>query len=422
MRVLELNDIGLRLFEGDTLLLDSPGCAALDGKRLVVGEEARRRARLDPRRAHDRFWYQLDATLGVPLGNARSAADLAHAHLASLGDALTAQPLLIAAPGSFTPSQLGVLLGLLQALNARVAGLIDSAVAAASTVEVATQALHIDVQLHRVVCTWMQGSDALQRHRVEEHKPGLAAMQDRCAAVIAQAYVRHARFDPLHNASTEQSLYDRVPAWTEQLARDSSAVLEMDSGGRTHRVSLARDALETALAERLDPLADALMSTARTLNATVLLSARAAALPGLTSRFAPAITLDLAAVARGTLEHRARIETGDAELPWVTRLPRRAMAQTRSHHGEATHVLVGTRARALPGPGQSLALSACLPGAPGLLHQSSEGLLIEHAVGSAVRVNGELAASTRVLALGDRVSFGSQELRLIAVDAVQSRS
>lgn len=418
MRVLELNDIGLRLFDGDTLLLDSPGCAALDGKKLVVGEEARRRARLDPRRAHDRYWYQLDASLATPLGHARSAADLAHAQLVSMGDALRAQPLIVAAPGSFTPAQLGVLLGLLQAVDARVVGLVDSALAASSTVEVAAQVLHIDVQLHRVVCTWMQGGEALQRQRVEEHKPGMAAMHDRCAAVIAQAYVRHARFDPLHNASTEQALYDRVPAWIEQLARESNAVLEMDSGGRTHRVSLTREVLETALAERLDPLAEALMSAARTQNASVLLSARAVALPGLSARFAPAVSLDVAAAARGALEHRARIETGETELPWVTRLPRRALAQSLAQHGEATHVLIGAHARALPARGQSLALSACLPGAPGQLRHTDSGVVIEHTLGGSVRVNGEATASQRSLVLGDRISFGGQELRLISVDAV----
>ncbi|MGQ0530086.1 MAG: hypothetical protein ACT4PG_09780 [Panacagrimonas sp.] len=419
MHVLELNDIGLRLFEGETLLLDSPGCAALDGRRLVVGDEARRRVRLDPRRAHDRYWYQLDANLATPLGAARSAADLAHAQLVSIGEALRAQPLLIAAPASFTPAQLGVLLGLLQAIDARVVGLVDSAVAASSTVNVASQVLHIDVQLHRVICTWMQGGEALQRQRVEEHKPGLAAMQDRCAAVIAQAYVRHARFDPLHNASTEQALYDRVPQWIEQLAGDSNAVLEMDSGGRTHRVSLTREVLEAALAERLDPLAETLMSAARTQQASVLLSARAAALPGLSARFTPAISLDAAAAARGALEHRARIETGETELPWVTRLPRRALALSLVQQGAATHVLIGAHARALPLQGQSLALSACLPGAPGQLRHADTGVVIEHTLGGSVRVNGEAATSARRLALGDRISFGGQELRLIAVDAAE---
>lgn len=417
MRVLELNDAGLRLFEGERLLLDSPGCAALDGRRLLTGEAARSRARLDPRRAHDRFWYQLDAALPTPLGEARSAADLAHAHLRSLGEPLTAAPLLLAAPASFTPAQLGVLLGLLHAVGARAVGLVDPAVAAASTVQTQARAVHVDVQLHRVVCTWLEGAAELQRLRVEEHKPGLAAMQDRCAAVIAAAFVRHARFDPLHNAVTEQALYDRLPGWIARFASESSLVLELESGSRTHRVSLARETLEDALAEQMDALAEALLPQIHAQDATLLLSARAAALPGLAARLSPALLLDAAASARGALEYRARIESDSTDLPWITRLPRRAPAQSVSASAAgATHALVGTRARPLPARGQSQALSAWLPGAPGLIRHDESGHRIEDAVGAAVRVNGEPLSGPRRLRPGDRVSHGGVELRLIEVE------
>lgn len=416
MRVLELNDAGLRLFDGERLLLDSPGIAALDGRHLLAGEAARARARLDPRRAHDRFWYQLDATLVAPLGEARTAADLAHAHLQSLREALTGEPLLIAAPGSFTPAQLGVLLGLLQAIGARAVGLVDSAVAAAGTVPTHARVLHVDVQLHRVVCTWLEGAGELARVRVEELKPGLSAMHDRCASAIAAAFVRHARFDPLHNAVTEQALYDRLAGWIARLAREPSAVLEMDSGARTHRVSLAHETLEDALAERIDALAEALLPQVHAQGASVLLSERAAALPGLAARFAPAQILDAAAAARGALEHLARIQTDDSDLAWITRLPRRALAAAAGAHTQPTHVLLGARARRLPAAGQSQALSAWLPGAPGLLRQTDEGPVLEDAAGSAVRLNGEPLAAARTLKSGDRVSCAGQDLRLIEVD------
>lgn len=415
MRVLELNDLGLRLFDGESLVFSSPGYAALDGKTLVAGDAARARARLDPRRVHDRYWYQLDASLAAPLGGARSAADLAHTQLAGLRDALCAAPLILAAPASFTPAQLGVLLGLLEAIGARAIGLVDSAVASASGVPTAANVLHLDVQLHRWMCTWLEGDAELQRVRVEELKPAYSAMQDRVAGVIAQAFVRHARFDPLHNAHTEQALYDRLPTWMEQFAQAPTLLLELDSGGRTHRVSLARETLEAALAERLEALADTLLPQVHARRATLLLSDRAAAVPGLAARLSPASVLMPNAAALGVYAHAARIQGDSSELAWITRLPRRALAAQAGSSVQATHGLIGARARRLPAAAQSEALAAWLPGAPGVLRHANGGLLLEHA-SAAVRVNGEPALAARALRSGDRIAFDGQELRLIEVE------
>ena len=46
MRVLELNDAGIRISDANQILADSPGFAALDGKALLLGEAARERHRL----------------------------------------------------------------------------------------------------------------------------------------------------------------------------------------------------------------------------------------------------------------------------------------------------------------------------------------------------------------------------------------
>lgn len=425
LRILELNDIGLRLFEGDTLLLDSPGCAALDGRHLLTGDPAQARQRLDPRRANDRYWYALDCPLTPPLGEARSAADLAHAQLGAMGAALTELPLLLAAPASFSPAQLGVLLGILQALGARAVGLVDSAVAAASTVVVGTGCVHVDVQRHRILLSVLGGEPALGSERMQELKPGMIALQDRCAATVAEVFVRHARFDPLHSATTEQALYDRLPAWMADLAANAQTVLELDTGGRTHRVGLGREALQAVLAERLRVLVQAIHSAAAQAGhapaASVLLSDRAALLPGLVEMLDDAQVLDVTAVARGAGAHQALICTDSTELPWVNRLPRRVAVQAQATRtavrvaATPTHALIGHQARALPASGQVQALAAWLPGAPGLLRTEAEGPVLLDAHRSPVRVNGTEAESRQLLRSGDRLTCEGQDLRLIVV-------
>lgn len=418
MRILELNDAGLRVCDAQGLLLESPGYAALDGKRLVVGAEARARWRIDPRRCHDRFWYQLDTRLPTPMAEARTAADLAHAHLRSLGDVLTAEPLLIAAPASFTAAQLGVLLGLLQALGARAAGLFDPAVAAASRAETHAQVVHVDVQLHRFVLTVLGGQATLERQRVQEHKPGLSALHDRCAGVFAQAFVRQTRFDPLHNARTEQALYDQLPQWLAQLALSQTAVVELESGGRRYRASVDTDDLAAALSERLRELAEDLLPITRSQPTTLLLSARAAQVPGLSAALAPAFSLDEQAPVHGALEHLAQIRSDTPDLPWVTRLPRRTtavQADRAAVETVATHVLIGHRALPLPAVGHPTALANWLPGAPGVVIRTTEALQLEAAQGSVVRINGQAVQSTQALSLGDRITAGGIEVRLIHV-------
>lgn len=415
MRVLELNDAGLSLRDGQQLLAESPGYAALDGKRLLVGEDARARLRIDPRRCNDRFWYQLDASLPAPMAEARSAADLAHAHLQSFGAALTAEPLLIAAPGSFSAAQLGVLLGLLQALGARAQGLFDPAAAAASGVETEAQVVHVDVQLHRFVFTVLGGEQALDRVRVVESKPGLSVVRDRCAAVLAQSFVRQTRFDPLHSARTEQLLYDQLPAWLNTLAHTPTAVLEIEAGGRTHRATVDAADLAEAIGEPLRDLADTLRPLRQVAASTVLLSARAATVPGLAAALAPATVLDASAAARGALTHAARIASDTPELPWVTRLPRTAAPRgVAATVASATHVLVGASARPLPRE-RPLPLSSWLPGAPGVVLRHEGEWRLDGAQGGQVRINGEPARADHTLRLGDRIVSAGAEVRLIEV-------
>ena len=61
LAALELNDSGiLASSESGALCLPNPGIALIEGSNVVVGRPAADRARIKPRRIHDRFWQQLD--------------------------------------------------------------------------------------------------------------------------------------------------------------------------------------------------------------------------------------------------------------------------------------------------------------------------------------------------------------------------
>lgn len=355
MRVLEVNDAALVLSDGERLLQASPGFALADGRRLVIGEAARQQFRVHPRRVLSRYWYQLDQTpLATAFGEARSHADLAWAQLAALREQGAEGPLLLAVPGSFDSTQLGLLLALARAAKLDAVGLVDSAVAAASTVDAARQVLHVDVQLHRWWLTRLSGSDAgdLARSGGEDlAKPGWLAVWDACAGVIAAAFVQQTRYDPLHSAATEQALYDRLPGWLAQFGRGAAVTLELPAGLRSHRASLPADALDAALAPIVSRIAAGVAAAAvgTAADTAILLSAAAAGVPGLAGAIVAATgirpqALAPLAVAHGALAHAGRIRHDGEALPFVTRLPARAAAASAvpvTPLPRPTHVLVG---------------------------------------------------------------------------------
>lgn len=424
MNVLEINDTGLLLSNGTQVLAESPGFAALDGKTLQVGAAARARSRLDPRRSYNRYWYQLETALPAPIVGARTHADIAYAQLQSLRDAAGGSPLILAVPGSLTREQLSILLGLVDASGLKAEGLVDAAVAAASQVETDATCLHLDVELHRFVLTVLEGGASLSRTRVEEiAKPGLTQVWDALSRVAAIAFVQQTRFDPLHSAGTEQTMFDALPAWLGLLGRSSSAVLELASGTRTHRASVSRDDLVKALREPFEDIAAAIDQHGRPRPVTLMLSARAASVPGLVEHIEhgtgiAALRLDALAPARGARAQSARIVVPGAGLAYVTRLPgiSRRADSAREAVGP-THVLIGDYAVALPTHDAELALALerLRPGLPGSLRRLEGRLWLDGSQELSPLLNGKPARLPARVGLGDRIDFEGVVLRLIEV-------
>ncbi|TDU31565.1 hypothetical protein DFR24_0935 [Panacagrimonas perspica] len=424
MNVLEINDTGLLLSNGTQVLAESPGFAALDGKTLQVGAIARARSRLDPRRTFNRYWYQLETMLPAPVAGARSHADLAYAQLQSLRDAAGGLPLMLAVPGSLTREQLSILLGLVDASGLKAEGLVDTAVAAASQVETDATCLHLDVELHRFVLTVIEGGASLSRVRVEEiSKPGLTKVWDALSRVAALAFVQQTRFDPLHTAGTEQTMFDALPAWLNLLGGAPSAVLELASGARTHRASVSRDDLVKSLQEPFEDIAAAIDQHGRPRPATLMLSARAAAVPGLVEHIEhvtgiAALRLDALAPARGARAHSVRIAVPGAGLAYVTRLPGIPRGADSAHEAVGpTHVLIGDYAVALPrnDADPALALERLRPGLPGSLRRIEGRLWLDGSQEAGPLLNGKPVRLPVRVGLGDRIDFSGVVLRLIEV-------
>ncbi|RMH15529.1 MAG: hypothetical protein D6696_20565 [Acidobacteria bacterium] len=330
--VIEVHDAGvLAAGEEGVRGAPSPGYALLDGERLRVGDDARRRARLLPRRVCHRFWHRLAGDdLDPPFDGLRPA-DLAHAHLQAVwqaaGDA--ARSVILAVPGCFSGGELGLLLGIAGALDMPVGGLVDLALAAASG-RPEGRLLHLDLHLHRLVVSEIEhGRERLRRRIETSEDAGLVPLYDAWAHDAARRFVRRTRFDPLHAAASEQRLYDRLPACLAQLATAESAALTLPAPQGELTIELGLGDVVAAAEPFYRPLIGAVRSLAGG-GATLLLARHVAALPGLRSRLAEAgydaVPLPRGAAAAGVLRAEAAIRppAGGAGggLPFVTRLPR----------------------------------------------------------------------------------------------------
>jgi FHA domain len=341
MLAVEINDAGLLLArtgaDGVPVAVgeESPGFALLHEGRVHVGAEAARRHRVAPLHAQNRFWHALSLDpLPWSTRGFATAADLAHAHLAAVlepGARAGDQELLLAVSSGYTREQLGLLVGIANECGVVVRGLVDAGLAAASTVAPSPCMLHLDLQLHQVAATLLEASRAdgtLRRTRYELLPGvGLLAFQQAIAATIATTFVRDTRFDPLHQAATEQRLHDLLPTWLQALAAAEEVEAEIEFGGTAHRVRLVRaqvvDAIEALTTEVLR-----LVQSARPPGALMHLcfSPRIAAVPGLVARLAGLrdcvmVELPPGAAARGALKSAAAIVRPADAITLVHRLP-----------------------------------------------------------------------------------------------------
>ncbi|MCC5887137.1 MAG: hypothetical protein JJT88_11960 [Gammaproteobacteria bacterium] len=441
--VIELNDAGVRLATAERCLADSPGYALLQGDRLLLGERARSEARLHPRHIQSQFWSRLSTdALPQPGPRARTVADLAYAHLLDLfsdTDAADAD-VVFAVPGQFDRNQLALLLGIARECPFRAVGLVDMGVAAVAASGAGRgTALHVDGQLHRTVITRINVDDELVRDRVDDTAAtGLIGLQDAMVGLIADAFIRETRFDPLHEAGTEQRLYDSLGTWLEQLALAGEALLELDTGRNSYRVSMHQDRLVERLRPRYEQLAERLRTHAGN-GAEIHLSARLAELPGLQAsleaRLGDCEVIRAAddAVQQGTFAHLDRIRRDGERLAFVTRLPNvlpagqetkveapakaegpAAAPEPRAPEPEPpaplrpTHVLLGHEAWPLgPEPltigGSDGCLPAELPQRVCTIRLQDGGIRIDPEYGASITHQGEEAERTLYLAVGEEI-------------------
>jgi hypothetical protein len=452
---LELIDSGLLLArsrgEDGEVLSEAPGFAVLDDDRTRTGSEAAERVRLKPLLAHTTFWRALSTEqLTRPSRLARTTADIAFAQAEAVLGPYRGESVLLAVPAGYSREQLGLLLGVINESGVSVAGLVDAALAACSLEPAPARLLHLDLELHQAILTVLEYSGGerpgLKRSRYEiALRNGVLDIQQTLMQFIAETFIRKTRFDPLHDASTEQHLVDQLPAWLGQLREQEQITLSMQFGDRPLEIEIERTQLIAAVERHYVELLR-LVQGARVagMQIELRLSARVATFPGLVERLGTLRDCEIrvlphGAAAIGTLRHEATIARPDS-LALVYHLPiaRAAGGEASAAQPDATpaplrptHVLFQGRAwRISEHPlvigwsvdaGRTLVLPSASPGQSRshctVVRRNGAVMIEDHSTYGSY-VNEERVAGRTALTVGDRLRLGSPGVTLELIQLV----
>ena len=403
--IIEFNDLEFSLFKGSERLYREPGFAIVRNGELLFGEAAVRLARTHPQQANQQYFNRMNADpLPQPVRTAANHADLVYGHLKEVAG-FAHDDVVLAVPGTMSGDQLGILLGICHEVGIDVSGFVNASVAAVSTTPVPEQVTYLDVFLQHIQVSELAVNAEVRHERSFEVKDcGFSSLLEGWVNLIADRFVQETRFDPLHTAASEQQLFNQVYDWVVGSHHHSEVAVEVAHGDQHRRVEVPRLQLEQKSGQRLDRLIDALPA-----HNSIVLSARAARLPGLTARLKSAgfdlKLLAADAVAVGCNEHLAQVRTADTELRLVNRLPHDHEIAGNTSRPEATptHLLNEHRAQPLSSAAADLQIRL-----------NEDGAWLRAAPG--VSVNGQPLQSDQRLCLGDVISAGSTTYTAIRLE------
>lgn len=433
--LIELQDHSLSIRAPGEVLAQSPGFASIAGGTPVFGDQARQIARLHPRESLNQFWLQLSMDpLAIKTPHFRHAADIAHGHLQSLTkDIDLANGAVLGVPSSYTRNQLAVLLGIVRQCSFNAVGLVDLALLQAAGSD-ADECIVLDLQLHQAVLTRFQRIEGMliKDKVVQVPAAGMLALQDAWTNMITDEFLRQSRFDPKHNAETEQYLYNQLEGWIESCRTNNELQVELNHKGTVYQARLAYE----HFIDRSKHVYARIVKELEQLKAReTVLHTRTSLLqlPGFTLSVPGLIALDEDITVASCMQHLDHIRRPADNLQFITKLPATksiaVSSAVRLPTRLPTHALIDHKAISLPAgkiafgksdPGVEVA--RVVPLAAGItdtliLEKQARTLLAHTSPDSAVNCNGVPVKNGQSLQLGDVLSWpNGPVLQLITVE------
>jgi hypothetical protein len=273
---------------------------------------------------------------------------------------------------------------------------------------------------------------------------GLLALHDQWIRIIANAFVRQSRFDPLHTAATEQLLQDRLAGWLGAASSSEKVLLEIEYRDIVHKAEIESLDLIAAAAPVYQRIVSQLRAFFRAEDIPAIqLTDRVASMPGLADMLKARVggevyLLEAGATARGLLTRCRDVQVGDGaisllrQLPWDQAPVKLRKSKTTIEAGRPTHLLFGNTAYRIDSTPLTLGTQVAEDERCIDLQQEMPGVSRRHC--SIVRQNGQCIVQdfsrygtflnghriddSAVLQVGDLIRLGTPgyELRLIMME------
>ncbi len=423
--IFELNDCELKFsFSGNSW--SSAGFATLTEQSVIFGEQSRQQARLQPLVSFSQYWNQLSLS-PVQHGNDRFRhyGDFVYHQLLELhSHAPQCKQVVLAIPASFSREQLSLLLGICDALPFKVVGMVDSAIISVADKVGKGHYLHLDMQLHQCLLSEISIDSNIHIASADIISgTGLVNLYHHWAKYLSTQFIQQCRFDPMHDAQSEQALYDLLP----KLLNQDRNIEEVQLSLANKQVKLNRQSLQRHSQTLFDSVVKAVAAASQ--NDCVFITSRIAQVPELSSRLHNTFVLDEKAIERNIERHQADLIGSGSQVGFTTALSATHLSPdpvVNCAAKSASHVLY--RQNAYPinhNPVyitvlDELSLSSkASPDAQFVLKRQakSQAVTLTLLQDSKALLNGKQAQNAEQLGAGDVLSLGQQgfEIQLINV-------
>jgi hypothetical protein len=354
-----------------------------------------------------------------------------------------------------------------------VDGFVDSAAVTTAALGSERNAIVLELGLHYSAATAVdcEGAQARRRRTILTERGGLIELYQAWLDLVSTTMVKRTRFDPLHDAATEQQVFAAIPTLSLEAARTGNATASVTKGTERFEAALTRDQFSQAA----QPIYRSIVSLLHQLRPAgtpiaIVIPQLAAHLPGLREQLEQFVGCELVSVPDGfaaaatSLLALPESKTDDDSVRLLRRLPlrghathdaygvtqahgitqeapdealgiiRELLGQRRTDGPPPSHVLWDGRAYSLNtdslvvgrGPSDSSRYIILPDGLAGVsrrhctfVHDGDELVLLDHSTFGTF-VNGERVQERVRIHAGDRVRLGEPgvELALIAVGDV----
>ena len=448
---LELDDRAFSIARDGCVLTSAPS-AVFDGSAGdLAGTNAWRQLRARPRAISTRH---LGAVLTQRAVSTRSEVLLETELKARLAEQPIAEGerIWIVAPARADAVGLTALLGIARRMGLPVDGFVDSAAVTTAALGPEQNAIVLELGLHHAAATAVdcEGAQARRRRTVLTERGGLIELYQVWLDLVSTTMVKRTRFDPLHDAVTEQQVFEAIPALALQATHTGHATASVTKGTERIEAALTRDQFSQAA----EPIYRAIVGLLHQLRpagtpVAIVIPQLTAQLPGLREQLEQFVGCELVSVSDGfaaaatSLLDLPEPQADDAAVRLLRRLPlaapangvtRESLGQRRFGGPAPSHVLWDGRAHSLNadslvvgrGPSDSPRYITLPDGLAGVsrrhctfVHDGNELVLLDHSTFGTF-VNGERVQERVRIYAGDRVRLGEPgvELTLIAVGDV----